>query len=77
MTSPSLTKPDSWRVRDIETDEKEAVAERSAGEVKKLAIPEGQGSSLAADGERIGRGCGVAARAGGGDRRASAGGTPS
>ena len=49
---PSSTKPAFWRIQNIKTSEREVATEWLQGQVKELAISEGQGFSLAADGER-------------------------
>jgi hypothetical protein len=57
MTSPTSTplpspKPHFWRIQNIKTSERDAATEWLLSQTKELAIPEGQGFSLAADGER-------------------------
>jgi hypothetical protein len=55
MASPppsSSAKPAFWRIQNIKTSEREAATEWLQEQVKELAISEGQGFSLAADGER-------------------------
>jgi hypothetical protein len=48
----SSAKPAFWRIQNIKTTEREAATEWLQEQVKELAISEGQGFSLAADGER-------------------------
>jgi hypothetical protein len=45
-------KPNFWRIRKIKSSEKDVAQEWLREQVKELAIPEGQGFSLAADSER-------------------------
>jgi hypothetical protein len=45
-------KPEFWRIQNIKTSEKDAATEWLLSQTKELAISEGQGFSLAADGER-------------------------
>jgi hypothetical protein len=55
MTSPTpspSSKPQFWRIRNIKTCERDAATEWLQGQVEELEISEGQGFSLAADGER-------------------------
>jgi len=49
---PSSAKPAFWRIQNIKTSERDTATEWLQEQVKELAIPEGQGFSLAADGER-------------------------
>jgi len=49
--SPSA-KPRFWRIRNIKTSERDAANEWLLAQTKELAISEGQGFSLAADGEQ-------------------------
>jgi hypothetical protein len=49
---PSSAKPEFWRIQNIKTSEKEAVVEWLQKQVKELGLTEGQGYSLAPDGER-------------------------
>ena len=49
---PSSAKPAFWRIQNIKASERDAATEWLQEQVKELAIPEGQGFSLAADGER-------------------------
>jgi len=49
---PSSAKPAFWRIQNIKTSERDAATEWLREQVKELAILEGQGFSLAADGER-------------------------
>ena len=51
-TAPPCSKPQFWRIQNIKTGEKDAATEWLREQVKELAIPQGQGFSLAADGER-------------------------
>jgi len=55
MSSPlprPFIKPSFWRIRNIKTSEKDVAQKWLREQVKELAIPEGQGFSLAADSER-------------------------
>jgi hypothetical protein len=55
MTSPpplSSAKPAFWRIQNIKTSERDAAKEWLLSQTKELEITEGQGFSLAADGER-------------------------
>ena len=55
MTSPSpasSAKPAFWRIQNIKISEREAATEWLLSQTKEVAISEGQGFSLAADGER-------------------------
>lgn len=45
-------KPSCWRIRNIKVDEEEAAKEWLQAQVKELGIQDGQGFSLAADGEQ-------------------------
>lgn len=45
-------KPEFWRIQNIKTSEKDAAREWLQGQVEELAISDGQGFSLAADGKR-------------------------
>jgi hypothetical protein len=49
---PSSAKPEFWRIQNIKTSERDAATEWLLSQTKELAISEGQGFSLAADGER-------------------------
>jgi hypothetical protein len=49
---PSSAKPTFWRIQNIKTSERDAATQWLREQVKELAISEGQGFSLAADGER-------------------------
>ena len=51
-TAPPSSKPQFWRIQNIKTGEKDAATEWLREQVKELAIAEGHGFSLAADGER-------------------------
>jgi hypothetical protein len=55
MASPppsSSAKPAFWRIQNIKTSERDAATEWLLSQTKELAISEGQGFGLAADGER-------------------------
>ena len=49
---PSPAKPAFWRIQGIKTSERDTATEWLREQAKELARPEGQGFSLAADGER-------------------------
>jgi len=51
-TTQQCAKPDSWRIRNIKTTEKDAAQEWLRSQVKELAISEDQGYSIASDSER-------------------------
>ena len=52
LPPPSPAKPAFWRIQGIKTSERDTATEWLREQVKELARPEGQGFSLAADGER-------------------------
>jgi hypothetical protein len=52
LTPSSPARPTFWRIQNIKTGERDAATEWLQEQVKELAILEGQGFSLAADGER-------------------------